>query len=139
LPQLYLPEHVIRDDVMSITERVQRGDPDIGWRGDEQMDVYARGNEVAVYGFDRVGDRYQAAVVSRSNPGWRHELLARLRDGDWRNDGHPLARVIESRQKLEADQDYADQQRLGEKADHMAFVMKKHLGAHEGGTTKWIH
>lgn len=115
------------DDVMGITDRVQRGDPTLGWRGDPAMDVYAHGNSVAVYGFDRKGERYVAATVSKVSQGWRHELLRKLRDGDWQ-DPHAYDRTVAAQVKDDKARDDRLAERRMELAERFAFAAMKDNG-----------
>lgn len=112
------------DDVMSITERVQQGDPTVGWRGDATMDVYVKGGYVEVWGFDARGERYRVVSVPLSDPGWRHSLLARLRDSDWRRDDH-LERLRRQNAKWEKDtkDEWVDSR--GEKFEKVAWMVGK--------------
>lgn len=81
-------------NVANIQDRVAKGDPDLGWRGDPDMSVVegepcehdSHGNCVAmVVGWDALGEPYVAAHVHRSeHPGsWRDVLIRKLVEGDW--------------------------------------------------------
>lgn len=126
---------LISDDVLGLVERVQKGDPTIGWRGCSQMDVYenrAR-HEVRVVDFDITGKRYVAASVSTLFPGWRHELLRKLRDGDWRND---IDVANDHNDRLEAEAEYRLNQHLEEGAEKLAWALRRDVGAYHGGLTR---
>lgn len=136
MPGLILPTA----DVCSISERVQHGDPVVGWQGDPGMDVYIDENvgEAAVYGFDANGDRYLAATVSLFDPGWRHTLLAKLRDGDWRT-SHGRGQFDRVSAANDAAAKAADD-RLAEHrqdlSERLAWALQRDLGPYVNGTSR---
>ena len=136
MPGLILPTA----DVMSIEDRIRRGDPIVGWQGDPSMDLYIREDigEAGVYGFDRAGDRYLAATVSLADPGWRHTLLQKLRDGDWRTD-HGRAngqRIVAHNEAVaKAQEDDLDEKRL-EFSERLAWALERDLGPHVTGSSR---
>jgi len=117
------------DDVLSITERVQCGDATVGWRGDPEMDVYLddRTGEVAVYGFDAHRQRYLVTVIGTWDPGWRHELLRRLRDGDWQNPD-AYQRAVDAELRREADKDAALAEQTSACAERFAWAVRRDCG-----------
>ena len=128
---------LVDDDLVSIDRRVREGDPTVGWRGDPTMDVYVD-NDAAmayVYGFDIKGLRYRAASISTLGEGWRHDLLAKLRDGDWR-DPNSINRADEANRRLDAERDYRLDQVISEVAEKFGWGLRRDVGHHFGGTTK---
>jgi len=119
-----------------IADRVRDGDPVVGWRGDPTMDTYlidATG-EVQVFAFDRSGERYCAASVSAHSPGWKHELLSKLRDGDWQSGA--AERWVNERN---AEQDALEREHAGqleERTDRLAWAVRRDVGTHVDGLSK---
>lgn len=104
-------------DVADITRSVQDGDATVGWRGDASMDVYREGSVVKVYGFDRSGERYQAAAVHVASTDWRRTLLEKLRDGDWQSETSFAQKVMDAEDKRKADADSVKRDQISEIAD----------------------
>lgn len=116
------------DDLLDIVGRVLDGDSAVGWRGDPCMDVYERRHEIAVYGFDREGNRYLAAVVDRAtDPDWRHTLLRKLRDGDWQ-DENAIRRVIAANDALDRKNEEDLTNARLELAERVAFAIRRDNG-----------
>lgn len=130
------------DDVVGIAERVKFGDPVVGWRGDPQADTYLDPNtgQVAVYTFDGHGNRYCATVldINRAGEGWRHELLRRLRDGDWQRDDVVERRMEELMAPVKA-KEAAHREKAEQAAEKLAWALKRDLGHLYSGTTKEYH
>lgn len=126
-------------DALDIVDRVHQGDPTVGWRGDPSVDVYTddQSQTAAAYGFDRSGHRYLMCVVN-IGPGWQHEMLRRLRDGDWQNDDQ-YERIVRANRQVDEANDYAREQRIGEASEHAAFTLKRLLGSDIGGLSKWVY
>lgn len=124
------------DDVVGINERVRLGDPVAGWRGDPEMLVYLDEDTQMcnVVATDARGDRYVAASTSVVDPGWRHDLLCRLRDGDWRRSDV----VARQSAKVDAAQAVADmkvEEELDEHAEKLAWALRRDAG-HAVGLSK---
>lgn len=121
----------------SIVERVQNGDPSVGWRGDPGADVYVHeGLQVAqVWAFDRGHKRYCAAQVSILEPGWEHTLLRKLRDGDWQNPG-VVKDIFARGNAREAAAAAERSERIGGKADYLVWLAYRTYGTHAGGLTR---
>jgi len=135
MPGLILPG----EDVHNVAEAVQRGDSATGWRGDPGMDTHMGvDGTVAVYAFDRDGNRYRAAVVDARNPGWRYELLTRLRDGDWQR-GDQFDRLDALNRARDLETSKALQEKKDEMAERLAWGIKRDLGHLYSGTTKDVH
>jgi len=126
------------DDVVSIAERVRRGDASVGWRGDPRMDVYLdeQRGVVQVWGWDSLGYQYIAAEVNPfHSQGWRHELLRRLKDGDWQNDDL-VDKQIAWVEAPQIERAKAFEELKQEKSEHIAWALRKDLGHHFGGLTR---
>lgn len=117
------------DDVIGIAERVRQGDPVAGWRGDPTMDTYLdeEAGLALVYGFDRAGNRYIAASTPVTGAGWRHELLRKLRDGDWQRPD-TVDRVMKKLEGEQAARDAVVDDALDEKAERLAWALKRDAG-----------
>lgn len=127
------------EDVADIARAVALGDATVGWRGDDTMACYlGHDGTVAVYAFDARGERYLAAVVDTAVAGWRHELLARLRDGDWQR-GDLFDRIDAANQKLDAERDRQLSDRKDEVAEKLAAALHRDAGHLYAGTTKRYH
>lgn len=127
------------EDVHNVAGAVREGDPATGWRGDPTMDTYMGSDGyVGVYGFDRSGERYLACRVNARNPGWRHELLTRLREGDWQR-GDQFDRIDAENRRIQAEKDRAFEEFKEESAERLAAALHKDLGHLHAGTTKRYH
>lgn len=127
------------EDVHDVARAVQQGDPATGWRGDPGMDTHLGSDgRVGVYGFDRAGDRYLACLVDARNPGWRYELLSRLRDGDWQR-ADQFDRVDAHNRQIQAEKDAAFQDQKEETAERLAWALKRDLGHLYSGTSKDVY
>jgi hypothetical protein len=122
----------------NIARSVQEGDPVVGWRGDPTMDVMMWHNEVHVYAFDREGTRYLAAATDARLPGWQHDLLRRLRDGDWQT-SNAYDRVAALNAELERERESKLEDRKNEVAEKLARATRRDLGHLYSGTTKEFH
>lgn len=136
MPDLYLPPGVVRDE-LSVNERVQRGDPTMGWRGDGNMVVLFEPERqvVQALGLDGQGERYVAAEVDPRAEGWQHTLLRKLRDGDWQNEN----RMAELVKKFTAEQkaaDTADDDALGAASEKLAWGLRRDIGTYVDGLSK---
>jgi hypothetical protein len=119
-----------------IATLIGEGDPVVGWRGDPTMDPYLMPNgEVHVYGFDAHGERYLAAATDARLPGWQHDLLRRLRDGDWQN-GNAHDRVEALNAAVEKEAQYRADQATEAFSEKLAWATRRDIGAHFGGLTK---
>jgi hypothetical protein len=100
------------------------------------MDCYLNDStgECEVWAFDASGQRYKAVVQSCFEPGWKHTLLRKLRDGDWQTDavGRWLAEQ-EAAEEARAKAQYEAMEALAEKA---GWAMRRDIGAHVGGLTR---
>lgn len=128
------------DDVVRIADRVKHGDPTVGWQGDPTMDCYLdeQSAQVVVMGFDSAGNRYPAATVSLLDQGWRHQLLTKLRDGDWRTD-HGRAqveRMIADNQRIEDEKDARSDELSAEVAEKIAWGLRRDVGVYVDGLSK---
>lgn len=130
LPTSYETRSVIGrgEDVNDITRSVQDGDMTIGWRGDPQMDVYRKGSEVQVLGFDAKGTRYVAAQVNLADSDWRTTLLRKLRDGDWQRDDF-FESVDRANEQARKDNIAAENEYLAELADQYTTQVFKARGS----------
>lgn len=133
---LILPRDYDRD-VLGINERVRRGDPTVGWRGDQTMDVILNtaAEKVEVWGFDRAGNRYIAASESVHHPGWRHRLLERLRDGDWQRPGR-FDEIQRANDRATAARQAQVDDRLDEAGEKLHWALRRDVGQHFGGLRK---
>lgn len=93
-------------------------------------------NEVAVYGFDRAGQRYLAAVESLSNPGWRHDLIRRLRDGDWQRGAAVIEDMEKRNAKIQRELDHEWDEFAEEQAEKLAWSLRKDIGVYVDGTSR---
>lgn len=124
--------------VLGLNERVRLGDSTVGWRGDANMLVMADEAEqrVCVLAVDERGDRYIAAsVYPLVDKGWQHSLLRKLRDGDWQREDS-VDRLMAT---LQAPHDAADARVddiNNERAEKVAWALKRDLGHLHGGTTR---
>jgi hypothetical protein len=130
LPASYETRSVIGrgEDVNDIARSVQDGDMTIGWRGDPQMDVYRKGSEIQVLGFDAKGTRYVAATVNLADPDWRTTLLRKLRDGDWQRDDF-FSNLETARAEKEADDRRRQNEMFAEMADQYTSQVWKNRGS----------
>ena len=128
------------DDVHDVARLVQGGDAITGWRGDPTMDVYVWPDvgQVAIYGFDRAGERYLAAAESLSNPGWRHDLLRRLRDGDYQRGRDVLADIDKKNEAARAATDKRWDEFAEENAEKIAWGLRRDVGVHVDGMSRDI-
>lgn len=132
------------EDVADVARAIKEGDATTGWRGDPGMALHRgergtpREGTVAVYGFDARGERYLAATQDITLPGWRFELLKRLREGDWqRND--QFDRVDAANQKLRDEAAAEAREAKEELAEKLAWAIRRDIGHLNGGLTKDIH
>jgi hypothetical protein len=120
-----------------IADRVKRGDPVVGWKGDPTMDVLLDESTglVEVWAFDPAGNgRYVAASVDASaNPGWRHQLLCKLRDGAPERGG--VKAWFEAQQKAADARERAEFSDLEARAERLAWGVRRAFG-HEIGLTR---
>lgn len=135
---------------------VREGDPASGWRGDPTMvAVRCAGPagsppccldriHIEVYGMDRAGEWYRAAQVRpreeviRGNE-WRHELLVKLREGDWQR-GSELAASITARNIANRDRiDAQRQEAVRAAGEKLYWAGRRDLGHHHGGLRKVVY
>ena len=130
------------DDLVDVARLVRDGDPVVGWRGDPTMDVYVDrvSGDVVVYGFDRCGERFVAARENaRVNPGWRHGLLRRLRDGDWRRGADVLfAELDAENERVRREREHAVDEVAGDGAERLAWALRRDVGHVVGGLTREV-
>lgn len=126
------------DDLHDVAGLVQGGDALIGWRGDPTMDVYVwpEYGTVAVYGFDRGGVRYLAAQESLSNPGWRHDLLRRLRDGDYQRGDDVFADIEKKNAAAHKAADDKWDEFADEQAEKLAWALRRDVGVYVDGRSR---
>jgi hypothetical protein len=119
-----------------IADRVRDGDPIVGWRGDATMDTYLneRTGDVEVWAFDAKGERYCAASVSASAPGWKHTLLTKLRDGDPQRGA--WEKWMADQEKAHAEKEKANWNQLEERADRLAWGLRRVYGHDVDGLSK---
>lgn len=131
---LVVPSHYERQTGLDrgqygdIVGAVQDGDPTVGWRGDPSMDVWRKGSQIQVYGFDRSGERYCAATVSLTEDDWRRTLLRKLRDGDWQNPNAYEDVFASVNDRLERDRARETDEKRLEVAEKFAFALGRDNG-----------
>lgn len=83
------------------------------------MDTYLdeRRGVCEVYAFDERGTRYCAVRVDARLPGWQHDLLRRLRDGDYRRADQFLEELYASEERKAKDKEHQRQELVGEMVD----------------------
>jgi hypothetical protein len=92
------------------------------------MDVHIdETGQVAVYGFDAHRQRYLVTTVGTWDPGWRHDLLKRLRDGDWQNP-NAYQRIVDAGVAHETQRDALLAERAGAAAEKLAWAIRRDAG-----------
>lgn len=94
------------------------------------MDTYVDDQRgvVQVFGFDGHGIRYMVTEVAiDGNPGWRHEVLARLRDGDYRRGEEFMRRWEKEREAKERDVARQRADLVGAMAEHAEWAIRRDL------------
>lgn len=129
---------VLPGESLAIADRVHRGDPTVGWRGDPEMDVYVRNGVCEVWQFDITGTRWCAVRVSTLEPGWQHEVLRRLRDSDWQRDD-VTSRAIDMMKAHDREVAAQEAESCGAGAERIAWWMRRRYGHHYGGLTRDIY
>ena len=121
------------DDVVGINLRVRDGDPTVGWRGDPNAVTYFNEstNEVEVHLTDLHGHRYVAAATPIIHQGWRHDLLRRLRDGDWQRGAESYERIIRAQHQRDREDAAQMDEMSDELTEKMAWAIRKDLGSKE--------
>lgn len=130
---------VLPGEHLDIATRVRHGDPVIGWRGDESMDVYLfnQHRRCEVWAFDRQGIRYCAASVNVDVPGWQHTLLRKLRDGDWHRGQTVFDEINKRNDARDKARDAAAAARGDERAEKLAWALQRDIGHLVSGTRRW--
>lgn len=105
------------------------------------MDVYywESHRRVEVVALDGHGSQYVAATVSTAFPGWQHDLLRRLRDGDWQNDEPIINKVTDANARRQAAAAAERREQRLEMADRLHFAILRRNGAHLGGLTRRVY
>lgn len=129
---LWLPQTA---NTANIQDRVAKGDPELGWRGDPDMAVYEgeacehdeRGGCVAqVVAWDAHGEPYVAAHVHRAEhpSSWRDVLIRKLVDGDWQQGAdHQKRRLNKAILEPMKRRQYEQQQKIGEFSEKLTGVL----------------
>lgn len=134
MPGLILPA----DSHGSIAERVKRGDPTVGWRGDPTMDVVLdeRSGTVEVHAFDSHGERYVACTVDvNADPGWRYTILKRLTEWDPRR-VNVIDKFSAEQEAAEKLKDHRARHQLEERADRLAWGLRRTIGPYVDGMSR---
>ena len=132
---------VLPGEHLDIATRVRDGDPVIGWRGDAGMDTYLFGEHrrCEVWAFDAHGTRYCAASVNVGVPGWQHQLLRKLRDGDWHRGPTVFDEIDRRNDARERSRDAAAAAAGEERAEKLAWALKRDIGHLVSGTRRFFY
>ena len=113
-----------------IREKLQGGDPALGWEGDPNLEVYA-GPENRLYVW-RKEDDGQYRLVARSAPGvgLDERLIRGLLSRDTRRGYDPAKAVISHNEKLHASNDRAGDDKLRDVMEKVYWAAGRDLGGH---------
>lgn len=127
---------LLPQDYGRISDLVRDGDPVVGWRGDPSMDTYLveSTGEVEVWAFDAHGQRYRACSVDATRPGWKHELLCKLRDGDPQRTS--IDDWVKAQEAKQAAMEKAHAEKRAEVAEKAAWALRKDIGQQATGLSK---